>query len=64
MKPCRLDFPEYSTVVGVKYQTTDYKVRGLASGCWCAFFTFAFLSVLFVDPLGSESTLTFDRYSN
>ena len=43
---------------------SDYEVRVWASGCWCAFFTFAFLSVSFFDPLCGESTLTFDSYSN
>ena len=46
------------------HETTDYEVRGLASGWWYAFFSFAFLSVLFADPLGGESTLIFDRYSH
>ena len=36
-----------------------YEVRVWVRGSGCAFFSFAFLSVLFVDPLSGESTMTF-----
>jgi hypothetical protein len=54
----------YPYVFCAAQKTTDYEVRGLASGCWCAFFSFAFLSVLFADPLCGESVPTFNSYSN